>query len=107
MNSNRARASAGVEPSHLGEMGMAVVASTDSIVSSALARNWLVVLDQCDQRRQLLAQIELSTPAERTESSMAALQAAVYESELAVARMVAHAMICKQIGNENIYPTRN
>lgn len=90
-----------------GDMAMAVLASTDSIVSSALSSDWLVMLDQCDRRRELLARIELANNREYSASSLAALQAAVSESEKAVARIVAHAMICKQAGNENVFPDRN
>lgn len=90
-----------------GEMATAVVASTDLIVSSALSSDWLLMLDQCDQRRELLSRLELTSSREYSASSIAALQAAVSESEKAVARIVAHAMICKQAGSENMFASRN
>lgn len=75
------------------DLANAVMLSTRRIVSDALHGRWFEVLDAAEERRQLLERIECVSCMELGLSSVEALRAAVYESDRAIACIVAHALV--------------
>lgn len=68
-----------------------VMDCTNELVNQALQANWTSVLDGMDTRRQLLQQV-MDLDGGYRNPQVAALSAAVEESERALMRVIAHAI---------------
>ena len=67
-----------------------VLSATDEMVEDALQGRWSKVLDGVEQRRRVMQ--DLVEAGKVSDSNVAALEAAVTESEQAIMRVVAHAI---------------
>lgn len=67
-----------------------VLSATDELVADALQGHWTKVLDGVEQRRRVMQ--HLVEGGNIGDSKVAALEAAVTESEQAIMRVVAHAI---------------
>ncbi len=67
-----------------------VLSATDGLVEDALQGRWTQVLDGVEQRRRVMQ--DLMDAGSVSDSNVAALEAAVTESEQAIMRVVAHAI---------------
>lgn len=67
-----------------------VLSATDELVENALQGRWTKVLDGVEQRRRVMQ--DLADDGRINDSNVAALEAAVTESEQAIMRVVAHAI---------------
>lgn len=75
-----------------------VLAITDEAVCCALEGAWEELLDVVERRRALLHSLQEFAVFSGPDSALAALSAAVSESERAVTRVVAHAIISARRG---------
>lgn len=66
-----------------------VLSATDELVADALQGHWSKVLDGVEQRRRVMQHLANGNI---TDTRVAALEAAVTESEQAIMRVVAHAI---------------
>lgn len=73
------------------QLMQSVLSYTSIVVHEAMLGNWGKVLDNVEQRRQVLQRL-LAANDGRHRDSVSALQSAVEESERAVMRVVAHAI---------------
>lgn len=95
-NAQRCSSASANEPSP-----QAVIATTSAIVKDALHGNWLAVLDNAEERRRLLERLEPKMCGHAGATlKFVALRDAVYESERAIAKIIAHAVISQQSGGE-------
>lgn len=69
----------------------AVLECTHRLVESALQSDWIQVLDGMEHRRKLLDEATLSMRADSP--TLVAMHAAINESERAMAKVVAHAIV--------------
>ncbi|MES1195859.1 MAG: hypothetical protein ABUL58_02840 [Steroidobacter sp.] len=67
-----------------------VLSATDELVADALKGRWSKVLDGVEQRRRVMQ--NLVETGQVADTNVAALEAAVTESEQAIMRVVAHAI---------------
>lgn len=67
-----------------------VLSATDALVADALQGRWTKVLDGVEQRRRVMQ--DLMERGRVGDNNVAALEAAVSESEQAIMRVVAHAI---------------
>jgi len=67
-----------------------VLSATDELVADALQGRWTKVLDGVEQRRRVMQ--DLVGTGKVSDGNVAALEAAVTESEQAIMRVVAHAI---------------
>lgn len=67
-----------------------VLSATDELVEDALQGRWTKVLDGVEQRRRVMQ--DLVEGGKFSDNNVAALEAAVTESEQAIMRVVAHAI---------------
>jgi len=73
-----------------------VLSATDELVEDALQGRWTKVLDGVEQRRRVMQ--DLVDNGDVNDSNVAALEAAVTESEQAIMRVVAHAIASSRWG---------
>ena len=72
------------------ELLQGVLSATDHLVADALQGRWTKVLDGVEQRRRVMQ--DLLDAGQVSDNNVAALEAAVTESEQAIMRVVAHAI---------------
>lgn len=82
-------------------LSLKVLASTDEVVQYALQGAWEEMFDVVERRRALLQTLHEFSMFSGVDSSLAALTAAVTESEKAVTRVVAHAIISARRGSRH------